>query len=678
MPQIIGMALFQLGATTLATWVVTSATAAFIINAGIAIGLSLLANALQPHPSISPSDGQTEIKQALSPRIKSFGTVRISGIVCWLDAILDVLYYGLAFNHGRISAIVSYHINENTVTIDGTDKVTTAPYNATNVFLHSRLGVAIETAYSDILTAFGVSNWRGDGIASLLATIQNPATVDAFQTAYPDGRPTIRVTINSSVVWDPRDATQSRTDATTWLFSANPVVCLLNYMIDADGYGMPWSLIEGNLTEWTGAMDICDESVDLANGGTSPRYRLAMTFSLTDNPKDVASRILTACDGRIWARRGGTIGVVVGRFTAPTVTIESRDILAYGEMTRGQDPLFAVAGIRAQYMSPDNDYREHEAEPWPDGATVLALSEDRTVALDLTTVPSHRQARQLMKRVYVRETANWRGTIVTNLAGLRAIDERFINIVIDELGISESFEVGRFTLNPDNTIEMDVRSVGSEIDDWNPATEEGTATDSFDNFAFVSSFSKLGTALDPLAEAGGALGQTIVVFGAASGLAATPAGYTLITSAGPTSGLAIGAWVKALDGTEGSATFLSASGVIVSMTISGAPNPTTSDINQTVTTGNPVDQLKEAINAPYMIFGYGADDQNETTNNWVSLHFAGPDITENAQNQSNGSTLSGLAVMLEYSSSETPVNISVQMVDRGTNGLLSFILRPGT
>lgn len=659
-----------------------------VVNLALGVGLALFTAALSrpdTPPLPTPSDGQTEIRQPLSPRVKSYGTVRVSGTVWWLDAIADTLYLGLALNHGRIAEYLSFHIDENEVDINGSDEVTTTPYAANGVFLHSRLGAASETKYSEILSDFGVDDVRGDGVASILAVVEHPATAAAYQNTYPNGRPTIRATIKASVVWDPRESAQDRQTETTWEWSDNPIICLLNYLLSSDGYGIPWERVEPNLQQWKDAADVCDEMVPLAAGGSAARYRIAGTYRLTDAPADVVAKFCSTCDGRLWVKRDGSVGVAVGKFVAPSVTITNAQILGYSGLMRGQDPVRAIQGVRAEYMSPNHDYREHEAEPWPTGEDVLALGEDRTAALDLLWVPSPSQARRLMKRAYVRTQARWQGTIYTNLAGMRAIDERYINVQIDEIGVNESFEVGRITLHPGAedgpACEIQILSVDASIDAWDETTEEGDAD--ADTFSYVSSFSKTGTAVNVLTEAGAALGRVAYVFGAnATGIPATPAGWSLVASIGPASGLAAAVYRRAIDGTEGSITVNSASGAIIVVLMQGMPNPSET-VEVTSISAADLGGLHSwaSIDPAFALVQFCAATSDFDFPGWGRLYDSDTKVELDDERDTvhrTGSITAQASVIIYPFGSAPPVNLGASVTDdRGTNGDIVFMAEPG-
>lgn len=692
MPQalglLIGQALFSIGAPL-------GLVNFFAIGGGgsllLGLGLSAASAALRPSiPTVKPSDGQAIIKDPLAVRTKSYGTMRIAGARVFADADGDNFWFVLMINHGRISEIVSWHLDDNTIEIDGSGNVTTSPYTSCDIYYH--LGLPTETAYSNLVTTFGLDEMRGDGAASILVKLKNPADAASYSEQFPRGPETlIRATVNASVVWDPRDSAQDREDPSTWEFSDNSVVCWLSYLMDADGYGMPWERFEDNIAEWEAAMDVCDDDVDLWAGGTGKRYRVAGTYRLSDDPRDVSAQFASTCDGRIWQKRDGSIGISVGAYSVPTVTLGASAILGYSDLQRGQDLLNKVEGIRASFMSPVHDYREHEAEPYPDATTVLALSEDRVATLDLNWVPSDAQARRLMKRDYTRRTAEWRGTIITNIAGIQAIDERYIQVQIPELGFDESCEVQSFSLDPNTmTCTIEILAVDATIDEWDSSEESALEGDAELSLVNDAIYSKAGTALDPISEAGGSLGKTAVVLFAGATLAATPAGWTLIQSAGPTGGLATATYIKPyLDGTETSTTFGGTSGLLWCAIMDGVLTaPTYLQKSIEVSTAIPSNQTANA-QAPsnYVVFAMAAGltpaaaDANSilTTRKILGgAPYYDVDFYDESQFQVNGA-ISGAVKMIIFGAGSRTKDIRAEFasVDLGTNALQSFIIRPG-
>lgn len=485
MPAAITAALIAAGWTVLAANLVV---ALGTIIVGVAVSLIGQAIARRNMAANESDAGQRQnmLRQAIPPRVKYAGTVRVSGPVwCWVadhTGSADNMHVGIAVNHGRIGAILEFFLDDTQVEVGSSGNVVTPPYGSGFwsglVDVLYRLGQPTETAYAELLTAFGWGDARGDGVATVLgifAAVHNDEEPQVQFEIYPNGPPKIRVTHTGSVVWDWRDPAQDREDESTWESSENPVVHLVNYMMSPEGFDWPWDKIEPVLGLLTLEADVCDDRVPLATGGTEKRYRIAGGWTLTQDPADVVRRFEEILDGRVWQRRDGTLGLRVGRYDEPAVTIGDRDIIAY-DLDFGADPFSAISGIRAQFLSIGHNFQPQDADPWPNG-TVLVTDPGRPASLDLSWVPSHANARRLMKRAYVKSRAPIRGTITTNLAGLRALDERYINVVISELGIDLSCEVaGGVSIDlAGMQCVIPIVAIDSSIDAWDAATEEGTA-----------------------------------------------------------------------------------------------------------------------------------------------------------------------------------------------------------
>lgn len=457
MPQAIASAvgyfLFTAGASLAVVNAVTFATV-YLVQAAIAVGVNLALNRiLAPSagqtPELKPQDIQQAIRQPVPPRVRSYGDVLIGGFVFWRDAVTSTgkLYLGQIVNHGEVEDFLQYYIDNNAVALDGAGAVQTAPYNTVSTTILSRLGVDDETAYSELSTAFGYNEVRGDGVATILGIFEDFTTAEAQQTNYPNGLPQLKVLMRASKVWDWRDAAQLRDDRTTWLSSKNPVVCAMDYLMHADGFAIPYERFAANIAEWTREADICDEEViGLGGVGMEPRFQLSMTYDYQQRPGDVLNQILRAADARVWPRSDGTIGIRVNHFRRPSKTLDGRHIVGY-KVRRGQDRLTSIAGVRAKFLDTSNGYVETEAEPWPSMEAVLQLGEDRVVTLPLQMVPSGGQARRLAELAYLAATAPTKLTLYTNLAGCRAIDERWLHVVIPERGIDADYEINDFTLD---------------------------------------------------------------------------------------------------------------------------------------------------------------------------------------------------------------------------------------
>jgi hypothetical protein len=91
-----------------------------------------------------------------------------------------------------------------------------------------------------------------------------PARREDQQGDFPNGLPTPSAVIDAQLIYDPRDVGQTQGDKSTYVFSDNPILCLLAYLTDANGgMGLDYArFIEPTIDFWKAAADECDGLVD--------------------------------------------------------------------------------------------------------------------------------------------------------------------------------------------------------------------------------------------------------------------------------------------------------------------------------------------------------------------------------------------------------------------------------
>lgn len=475
-----------IGTVTVAQIVGTIALTA--ASVGISVGVNLLT---QKPQSSKPQDGQITTRQTVPDRRRYYGRCKVGGALMFSETTavggFICRIQVMALNHGEIDAFEEHWFSEFVAVLDGSNRVINhytlgaAPF----ITLDTRVGLATETAYSlatSALPTLWTSAHRGDGIASACTQTFQPPNASDLTTVYPGGlTPPYRAVIRASKVWDPRDGGQDKDDPATWSWSDNPVLIALDYHRHADGMGLAAQdatlFSSPALTEdWGPAADICDESV----GGVT-RYACSGGYSLpNDEPATVLGAILATCDGQLYQRTDGAIGIRVGKTIAPTLTIDDDHILGYEGFRKGDNVFLACNEVTAKYTSPLHDYQETDAEPWRDETDITDRGQVLSRALSLLWVTNHSQARRLMKLAHARFNPEWSGRVITDAAGLAAIKERYIHLTIDDgIGLVDGdFEITAFdaAISNDGTIcTISVSSLDQSAFDWNEGSEAGAA-----------------------------------------------------------------------------------------------------------------------------------------------------------------------------------------------------------
>lgn len=464
-----GGAISGLGATIIGS---------LILGAG-AIGLQLLSSAIftptQQGPK--PSDRQSTIRQAIGPRVRFYGRVKVGGTMWFFENAGGILYIGTTISEGLISSIEEIWLNDQQVTLDVNGYVANAPYllPATGnsvARLFFKYGTADQTVFDVLDTAFSqvTDAHRLRGVAVALAQFQE---VDAENVpiVYPNYVPQLRLVIHASVVMSVRTG--------VLIYSTNPADIIYDYLTAVDGAGFPYgagySVDEINLASFQNFAALCDEPVPLKAGGTERRYKLSGGYGLNEQMRTVLPRLLSACDANLYLGTDGKIAIRGGQFVEPTLVLD--DTLGHivsGEFRKGQNALAAFNELTITYTEPSLDYQEAEAQVWVDTENIALRGRVLPERLDVLFASSHAQARRLGKIFTHKNNPRWIGKIITNYYGMNAVTEETVRVKFSPLGIDESFAIQSTRILDGLTgVELTIASLSASAYDWDAATEEG-------------------------------------------------------------------------------------------------------------------------------------------------------------------------------------------------------------
>lgn len=219
------------------------------------------------------------------------------------------------------------------------------------------------------------------------------------QERWPNTPPLAEITGRWSRVWDPRDIAQEADDATTWTWSDNHRLCVLDAL--RQNPVRPYRLRNLRLDQWIAASDIADQAVGLKAGGTEARYRLAGTLVFSGAElEDLLGPIMLA-GAADFTRSGGRLGVTTGVWDGPVYVLSDLiDYMTCSSLKSGDD---LPTEIRATYVSAAREYVQAELPPWTiPGAQEADGGVPSVVTYALDWAPSPQQAMRVRRILGLR------------------------------------------------------------------------------------------------------------------------------------------------------------------------------------------------------------------------------------------------------------------------------------
>jgi len=397
--KFVGTLLLEAGVSTAIVNVVVAAIP-YIVTIGLSMAASRL---LAPKmPSMSDlNDRGIMTRSPTSPRQIIYGQTKVSGTVVFLatsGAKNEYLHIVVTLAGHEVQEIGSVYFNEDEVLTGSGDGYATGKYAAagsyTGSLIHKHLGSTTQTVDTTLQTDFPVdwdSNHRLRGIAYIYCklTFSNEIFVG--------GIPNISCVVKGKKVYDP--------DSETTAYSANPALCLRDYLTDADlGMGMDTSEIDDDSV--IAAADVCNEQVEV-KPVTSPatyenRYECNGQAVTSSTPDSIIGQILSSMGGTI-AYSGGQVVVYAAAYRAPAITLDESNMAGGFTVSTRLSARDRVNAVKGTFISSDNQWAAADF-PQITSATFLAADDGvyhwRDVILPFTTSSS---AAQRIARINLRQ-----------------------------------------------------------------------------------------------------------------------------------------------------------------------------------------------------------------------------------------------------------------------------------
>lgn len=459
MPQLIAAALTSAGIGT--TAVAFGLTGAQIIGYVAYTAVSALAmRALAPDVGGELNKGTVvNTRTATGPQEYAYGTVRKGGVISYIETSGDdntYLHMVITLTGQPVDSIQSVYINDEIVTIDGSNNVTSDRWldeDDNPTIRIKRYTGSQTTADSDLVSETSVdSTFVGRGCAYLYVRMKYD------QNVFSGGIPTFTAVVKGIKPHDPRTGTAAWSD--------NAALCIRDYIVSA--YGLSDADVDD--TYFSAAANDCDDLVATAGGGTQKRYRLNGVVNAQSTIGTTLRDMLAACNGTLFFS-GGKWKLKVGVYDSSVKTFTLDDLrseISLPTRSSRRDNFNEVVG---KFIDADQDWIEAD---YPAITSATFLAEDNgnanTLDLSLPMVTDARQAQRIAKQTLFRAREQMTFDAEFSLAAMGVEVGDTVSLTIAEYGwTAKTFQVSSWRLLiGDNgvTISMTLRETSAAAFAW--------------------------------------------------------------------------------------------------------------------------------------------------------------------------------------------------------------------
>ncbi len=446
------------GTVTVAAVLKTVATIAVTSVIGRALAPKLPGGALQSRSPLQMT------KEAITSRRVIYGQTRVSGPLLFAHVsgpANEYLHLVIALAGHQCEEIGDIYFNDEIVPLDGGGNATGTFAGLARVTKH--LGAVDQIADAD-LVAETAGKWtaahRLRGICYLAVRLKFD------ENKWVGGIPNVSAVVKGRAVYDPRDAGTRWTD--------NPALCVRDYLVNT-AFGMAVDASEIDEDSFIAAANACDEAVELAEGGTEPRYTCNGSFDLAAQPATVIEKMVASMVGML-VYVGGEWVCHAGVHRDPTVTLDENDLRGPISLDTELSMRETCNRVRGTFVSVEEKYTPVDAIPVVNG-TYLAqdggLEIWRDMELPFTT--SHPMAQRIFK---IELEQSRQGMTLRKPCKLTALRVRAGDVVMVNNArwafAGKQFVVLGLKIAVDNMaigVDLVLRETAAGIWDWNSGLE---------------------------------------------------------------------------------------------------------------------------------------------------------------------------------------------------------------
>ena len=410
-----------------------------------------------------------------------YGTRKVGGNIVFLEtsgADNQYLYMALVLSEGEISDITSIFVNDNEVTwsadiVDNTQITVNA--SDTNFYsggslitVEPHFGTDSQTSSSLLST---LTSWTSDhklrGLAYL--AIRFEWNRDKFGSL-----PTVQAVVQGKKVYDPRldttvggSGTHRQNDSTTWAYSDNAVIQLLDYLRnDRFGMGIADSYFDSNFSDWQTASNVCDTQITPYSGAS--QIDLMNSNIVVDTSKkaiDNVKELVRGCRSYL-NFSAGKYTILVETTGSASITLTEDNIIG-GLTVTSKSKNSRYNRVIVNFINPSKNYQSDTVQFSPVDETGLASAdqfatmqaEDGGLLLegrfDFTMLTSPYQAQEMTEIILRRSRSSLDVSFKADATALELTVGDIVNITHATPSFSaKPFRVQGMTINADHTINL--------------------------------------------------------------------------------------------------------------------------------------------------------------------------------------------------------------------------------
>jgi len=213
-------------------------------------------------------------------------------------------------------------------------------------FMSVQPGTDDQQAQPDLMVQVGTDQWspnhRQQGCAGAYVITVYKSGI------YPNGIPDVEFLVRGKKCFD------FRTGQT--IHTTNAALCLADFLCDPKiGAGIPRANL--NSANWAEAANICDQAVELASGGSEPRYSINGTFTSGSSVENIIEEMLQAMGGDL-VYQSGEWFCFPAVYKAPAWSITEADLLDEIKITTAVPRRDRFNAVRGTYINAADKYAE--------------------------------------------------------------------------------------------------------------------------------------------------------------------------------------------------------------------------------------------------------------------------------------------------------------------------------